>query len=127
MYRVFLIDDEPWAMVTLELLIDWQSLGFEIAGKIDNARTAWEQILQQKPDVIITDIRMPGLSGLELLSRIREAALPVEVVLVSAFADFAYAQETIGKGAFEYLLKPVRGDKLIACIDAELEKEAHSA
>lgn len=116
MYRVFLIDDEPWAMVTLELLIDWQSLGFEIAGKIDNTRTAWEQILRQKPDVIITDIRMPGLSGLELLSRIREAALPVEVVLVSAFADFAYAQEAIGKGAFEYLLKPVRGDKLIACI-----------
>ncbi|MGN1020037.1 MAG: helix-turn-helix domain-containing protein [Aristaeellaceae bacterium] len=115
MYRVFLIDDEPWAMVTLELLIDWQSLGFEIAGKVDNARAAWEQILQQQPDVIVTDIRMPGLSGLELLSRIHGAALPVEVVLVSAFADFAYAQEAIGKGAFAYLLKPVRSDRLTAC------------
>ena len=116
MYRVFLIDDEPWAMVSLEHLIDWQSLGFEIAGKIDNARTAWEQIRTEKPDVIITDIRMPGLSGLELLSLIHEAALPMEVVLVSAFADFTYAQEAIRKGAFEYLLKPVRRDKLIACI-----------
>ncbi|MGN0972123.1 MAG: response regulator [Aristaeellaceae bacterium] len=122
MYRVFLIDDEPWAMVTLELLIDWQSLGFEIAGKVDNARAAWEQIRQQKPDVIITDIRMPGLSGLELLSRIHASALPVEVVLVSAFADFAYAQEAIGKGAFDYLLKPVRSDKLTACIRQLREK-----
>ena len=88
MYRVFLIDDEPWAMVSLEHLIDWQSLGFEIAGKIDNARTAWEQIQREKPDVIITDIRMPGLSGLELLSLVRESALPIEVVLVSAFAGY---------------------------------------
>lgn len=116
MYRVFLIDDEPWAMVSLEHLIDWQSLGFEIAGKIDNARTAWEQIQREKPDVIITDIRMPGLSGLELLSLVRESALPIEVVLVSAFADFTYAQEAISKGAAEYLLKPVRRDKLTACI-----------
>ncbi|MGN0747426.1 MAG: response regulator [Aristaeellaceae bacterium] len=122
MYRVFLIDDEPWAMVTLELLIDWQSLGFEIAGKVDNARAAWEQVLQQKPDVIVTDIRMPGLSGLELLSRIHESALPVEVVLVSAFADFAYAQEAISKGAFDYLLKPVRSDKLTDCIHQLREK-----
>lgn len=116
MYRVFLIDDETWAMVSLEHLIDWQSLGFEIAAKIDNARSAWEQIQAEKPDVIITDIRMPGLSGLELLGRIREAALPVEVVLVSAFADFSYAQEAIRQGAFEYLLKPVRRDKLGECI-----------
>lgn len=116
MYRVFLIDDEPWAMVSLEHLIDWQNLGFEIAGKIDNARTAWEQIQREQPDVIITDIRMPGLSGLELLSLVHESALPIEVVLVSAFADFTYAQEAISKGAAEYLLKPVRRDKLTACI-----------
>ena len=112
MSRVFLIDDEPWTMISLERLLDWQQLGFEIAGKFDNARAAWEQIQLQPPEVIVTDIRMPGLSGLELLSRIHEAALPVEVVLISAFADFAYAQEAIGKGAFEYLLKPVRRDRL---------------
>jgi len=115
MYRVFLIDDEPWAMVSLEHLIDWQSLGFEIAAKIDNARTAWEQIQREKPDVIITDIRMPGLSGLDLLNLIHESSLSISVVLVSAFADFSYAQEAISKGAIEYLLKPVRRDKLIAC------------
>ena len=66
MYRVFLIDDEPWTMISLEHLLDWQQLGFEIAGKFDNARAAWEQIQLQPPEVIVTDIRMPGLSGLEL-------------------------------------------------------------
>jgi len=111
-------------MVSLEHLLDWQSLGFEIAAKIDNARTAWEQIQREKPDVIITDIRMPGLSGLDLLSRIHETALPIEVVLVSAFADFTYAQEAIRKGAFEYLLKPVRRDKLTACIQLLSQKLA---
>lgn len=122
MYRVFLIDDEPWTMISLEHLLDWQQLGFEIAGKFDNARAAWEQIQLQPPEVIVTDIRMPGLSGLELLSRIHEAALPVEVVLISAFADFAYAQEAIGKGAFEYLLKPVRRDRLTDCVRQLREK-----
>ena len=122
MYRVFLIDDEPWTMISLEHLLDWQQLGFEIAGKFDNARGAWAQIQLQPPEVIVTDIRMPGLSGLELLSRIHEAALPVEVVLISAFADFAYAQEAIGKGAFEYLLKPVRRDRLTDCVRQLREK-----
>ena len=49
MYRVFLIDDEPWTMISLERLLDWQQLGFEIAGKFDNARAAWEQIQLQPP------------------------------------------------------------------------------
>ena len=125
MYRVYLIDDEPWNLVALELLIDWQSLGFQIAGKFDRARVAWEQILRETPDVIVTDIRMPGLSGLELLGRVREAGLPTKVVLVSAYADFSYAQEAIGKGASEYLLKPVRAEDLTACVGRlreELEK-----
>lgn len=116
MYRVFLIDDEPWAMVTLEHLIDWDSLGFRVEEKIDNARRAWERIQQERPDVIVTDIRMPGLSGLDLLGRIHDAQLPVKVVLVSAFADFTYAQEAIRQGAVEYLLKPVHKEHLLTCM-----------
>ena len=89
MYRVFLIDDEPWVMMGLERLIDWETLGFRIEAKCENARSAWERIQKEKPDVVLSDIRMPGLSGLELLRLMREAELPVEVVLVSAFADFS--------------------------------------
>lgn len=117
MYRVFLIDDEPWAMISLEHLIDWESLGFHIDAKLDSARLAWERIQQDKPDVIITDIRMPSLSGLELLERIHQADLAIPIILVSAFADFSYAQDAIRMGAFEYLLKPVRRDRLTECMN----------
>ena len=75
-----------------------------------------EAILRDPPDVVISDIRMPALSGLDLLAAIREAQLPVEVVLVSAFADFAYAQEAISRGAFQYLLKPVKKAELEDCL-----------
>lgn len=117
MYRVFLIDDEPWAMISLEHLIDWESLGFHIDAKLDSARLAWERIQQDKPDVIITDIRMPSLSGLELLEKIHQADLAIPIILVSAFADFSYAQDAIRMGAFEYLLKPVRRDRLTECMN----------
>ena len=116
MYRVFLIDDEPWVLMGLERLIDWQALGFEIAATFDSSRAAWERLEADPPDVVFADIRMPGLTGLELLRRIRQAKLPVEAVLVSAFADFSYAQEGLRNGAFEYLLKPVQRDQLTACL-----------
>lgn len=117
MYRVFLIDDEFWVMMGLERLIDWESLGFRIEAKCENARSAWERVQKERPDVVLADIRMPGLSGLELLRLIREAELPIEVVLVSAFADFSYAQEAIRSGAFEYLLKPVQREQLSKCME----------
>ena len=122
MYRVFLIDDEPWVMMGLERLIDWETLGFRIEAKCENARSAWERIQKEKPDVVLSDIRMPGLSGLELLRLMREAELPVEVVLVSAFADFSYAQAAIRSGAFEYLLKPVQREQLAECMKKLAER-----
>ena len=116
MYRICLIDDEPWVLVGLEYLVDWSAYGFEICGRYEHARQAIEHIRSCPPDAVISDIRMPGISGLELLGRIREENLPVEVVLVSAFADFSYAQEAISKGAFQYLLKPVQKNELEQCL-----------
>lgn len=116
MHRIILVDDEPWVLVGLERLINWNDLGFEIAASCESSRAAWECILKDPPSAVIADIRMPGLSGLELLKRVREAELPTEVVLISAFADFSYAQEALRNGAFEYLLKPVRQEQLTACM-----------
>ena len=131
MYRICLIDDEPWVLIGLEYLVDWTFLGFEIAGRYEHARQAWEEIRTNPPDAVISDIRMPGISGLELLGQIRKENLPVEVVLVSAFADFSYAQEAIAQGAFQYLLKPVQKEelekclvKLRECLDAKEKSQA---
>ena len=125
MFRVFLIDDEPWVLMGLERLIDWTAAGFQVLATFDRARIAWERIQEEKPDVVLADIRMPGMTGLELMQRIREANLATEVILVSAFADFSYAQEAIRNGAFEYLLKPVQREQLTACMEKLAERLKH--
>lgn len=116
MYRVFLIDDEAWALISLERLIPWEQFGFTVCQKADNARIAWEKICQDPPDVVITDIRMPGMSGLDLLERLRKNEMDVSVILVSGFAEFKYAQEAIHHGAFEYLLKQISREQLTDCM-----------
>ena len=116
MYRVFLIDDEVWALVSLEKLVPWEELGFTVCGRANSAKAAWEKISSDPPDVIITDIRMPGMSGLELLERLRGCGMDTEVILISGFAEFRYAQEAVHHGAFEYLLKQINREQLTDCL-----------
>lgn len=85
-------------------------------GKINVKPGRMEKIVETKPDVVITDIRMPGLNGLELLKRIGEEKLDTKVVLVSGFAEFEYARTAIREGAFDYLVKPVSKEQLSDCI-----------
>ena len=122
MYQVYLIDDEPWVLIGLERLISWEEYGFCVVGKSTSSKEAWSQITQLKPDVVVTDIRMPGLNGLDLLGKIREENLNTKVVLVSGFAEFEYARIAIRDGAFEYLVKPVSKDQLSDCMK-RLSKE----
>lgn len=82
MIRVFLADDEPWVLLGLKSLIDWGSLGFLICGEATDGIKAWERICRLKPDLIISDIRMPGLTGIELIQKIREEKLQAEVVFI---------------------------------------------
>ncbi len=137
MFRVYLIDDEVWALISLEKLIPWEEYGFCICGKSNSAKAAWEEICKNPPDVVITDIRMPGMSGLELLKRLHDEKMKTQVVLVSGFAEFQYAQEAIKHGAFEYLLKQVKREQLKDCMirladflskqqEKQLETEAYN-
>lgn len=110
---VFIVDDEIWITITLKKLIEKSNLPFQVIGEANNGITAFEEIKRQNPDVVLTDIRMPGLTGLELLERIADdPALTAKVIIISGYADFEYARTAMQKGAFDYLLKPVKQEDL---------------
>jgi two-component system, response regulator YesN len=111
MYRVLLVDDETLTFIGMRKVFNWKELGFDIIAETTNPYEALDMITQQKPDVVFTDVRMPEISGLELIRRVREMGLDTEFVIVSGFAEFTYAQEALRQGAFDYCLKPIKIDR----------------
>lgn len=107
MYRVILVDDEPWTLQGINETFKWKKYGFEVIGTYTFATKALQEILEKKPDVVFTDIRMPIISGIDILNTIRKNDLKTEVVIISGFGQFDYAQEAIRQGAFDYILKPI--------------------
>ena len=112
MYKVILADDETWVAIGLRKLIEKSRLPFQVVAEAANGIQALEEVIDKKPDILITDIRMPGMDGLELLRMIRRAGMDVKVIFVSGYAEFEYARKAIRMGAFDYLLKPVEPDAL---------------
>lgn len=112
MRSVLIVDDEPWVAYGISQLIDWESFGFRIIGEAHDGTSAWQRVMQHQPELVISDIRMPGLDGLQLLENIHNSGLPTQVVLISGYADFSYAQQAIRHGAFDYLLKQVEKEQL---------------
>jgi two-component system response regulator YesN len=109
---VLIVDDEPWVAYGMRALIDWESLGYTVIGEAYNGIQALQLIMEKKPEVVISDIRMPGLNGIELLESIAGQGLQAKVILVSGYAEFEYAQQAVRLGAFDYLLKQVDKQKL---------------
>ena len=121
MYKIFLADDEIWVIMGLKKLIEKVGAPFQVVGEASNGVMALEEIEKKKPDVLITDIRMPGMDGLELMKEIRKKKLDTKVVLVSGYAEFDYAQKAIRMGAVDYLLKPVEAETFAKVLE-NLEK-----
>ena len=112
MYGVFIADDEPSVIEGLKIMIDWNGLGFEICGEARGAREALEKIPLLRPRLIITDICMPGLDGLQMISKLREALPEIEIIILSGYPEFSYAQQAIRERVRHYLLKPLDTDEL---------------
>lgn len=130
MYSVLLVDDEIWSLEGIRKLFDWEKQGFTVTAQVTDASEAYDLICSTKPDVVFTDIRMPEISGIELLTKTRKAGIQSEFVIVSGFAEFEYAQEALRRGAFDYQLKPIDPDeaglllqKLKEQLDQNLEQE----
>ena len=107
MYKLVLVDDEPWALTGLQEIIDWEKYGFDICEKYSSAEAVLKNIDSIKPDAVFADIRMPKISGIELLSILKKRQLDTEFVIVSAYSDFEVARDAITYGALGYILKPL--------------------
>lgn len=123
MSTVFIADDEMWITIGLKKLIEKSGQPFTVVGEANNGVTALEELEKKRPDILFTDIRMPGYNGLELLEKLKAKGLDMKVVLVTGYADFEYAQTALRLGAFDYLLKPIDEEKLGEVLERLLEIE----
>lgn len=110
--KVMIADDEERICQLIEALIDCDVLHMEVVGVAHNGLEACALVKKIKPDILITDIRMPGYSGLELIERIKADQAELEIIIISGYAHFAYAQTAIKFGVGDYLLKPINREEL---------------
>lgn len=107
MYRVQIVDDEPIIRMGLQRMYDWSKQDFEIACMAQNGKEALEQLEVEDIDLIITDVEMPIMNGLDFIREVRERKIDVEIIVLTAYEDFEYAKEAIKYGVSEYILKPI--------------------
>lgn len=106
--RVLIVDDEVKVCSLVNKLIDWEGLGLEPAGIIHDGSEALQFIREQRPEIVITDIRMPGLDGIDIISRVRQLKLDTHFIIISGYRQFEYASNAIKYGVEDYLLKPLK-------------------
>lgn len=110
--KLFIADDEIDVREGIRYLLDWSSLGFYICGEAKNGQETLEQILKLSPDVVLLDISMPKLSGLEVIKAATEQGFKGKFIILSGYSDFSYAQEAMRYGVSSYLTKPIDEDTL---------------
>jgi len=107
MYSVYLVEDEALVLADIQQSIPWIENNFYVAGSNTDSSIAYLEIKKLKPDVVFTDLKMPGKSGFDLIREIREQELCCEFVVISAYETFEYARELMLLDGFDYLVKPV--------------------
>ncbi len=108
MLKAIIADDEKWICQMIGEMIDWEELDIELIGQAADGLEAYRLICSQKPDIVITDIRMPGMDGIELIKKAREMNLLTRFIIISGFQHFEYAKNAIKFGVDDYLLKPIK-------------------
>lgn len=115
-YKVLLVDDEEEVRNAIEQRINWEELGFEVIGKAQNGVKAMEIAEKLQPDVVITDIKMPYMNGLELARNLKEENPGVRILILTGFDEFEYAKEAVHLEIEEYILKPINANELSECL-----------
>lgn len=122
MFKVLIIDDEPIIRKGIRNIINWENFGCEVCGEADNGLEGRELIVKYKPEIVITDIKMPEVDGLSMLSEIRETIPDSKIIILTGYRDFDYAREAVKYGAFDYLLKPTKIEELNAVISRAVKE-----
>ena len=107
MYTIIVVDDEEELRRAIIKRVDWEKIGFEVIGEAGNGIDALELVEKLEPDLLLTDIRMPFMSGIDLARQVREVRPSTQIAFLSGYDDFAYAQQAIQYNIISYLLKPI--------------------
>lgn len=134
MYRVMIVDDEPLILAGIASMLNWEEYGCTIAAKTANGQQALKQMEEQKPDIVITDIKMPGMDGIELMGQVKERGWDdVVFILLTNLEEFSLARQAMTLGAVEYLVKmelteeKLAGSLELAVKRCEMRRKAEAA
>ncbi|HBF39879.1 MAG TPA: DNA-binding response regulator, partial [Firmicutes bacterium] len=115
--KVLIADDEEKVCTLIYKLVDWKDFDMEVVATVYNGIDALERIRDLAPDVVITDIRMPGYDGIELIAKAKEINDHLEFIIISGYRHFEYAQSAIKYGVSDYLLKPIKKEELTGTLE----------
>lgn len=124
--KVFIADDESIVLEGLKYIIDWETLGFTICGEARRGDEALEKLLRFQPDLVLMDIKMPRMTGIEIIQASRKAGFSGHFIILSGYSDFTYAQEAIRCGVDFYLTKPIDEEELedsVRSVASAIQKE----
>ena len=107
MYKALIVEDEVLVCRGLSVLVDWERFGFQICGFCSDGLTAQKQLQLEHYDLLLCDLHIPGLDGLKLIQWVRNQGMPMEIIIITAHAEFEYARQAISENVCAYLLKPV--------------------
>lgn len=122
MYKVLLVDDEYMILAGLQKLIDWESLEIEIVGTARNGKKALDYIMEHPVDIILTDVTMPVLSGIDFIREAQKIAKPFKFIILSGYQEFEYVKSGMQLGASNYLLKPIDKEELYHSLENILKE-----
>lgn len=127
MIKLLIIDDELWTRNTIKTLGEWDKHGIQVVGEASDGLEGIKMIQELMPEIVITDMNMPGMNGVEVLQKLKEQYIHIKIIVVSGYNDFSYAKQAIKSSAVDYILKPVDAGELNNALDkcvkqiAELE------
>ncbi|MBP3360838.1 MAG: response regulator [Clostridia bacterium] len=106
MYKVLIVDDEPTVVRGIKNSVNWSMYNIEVCATASNGAEAYELIKEKEPDIVITDVKMPCMNGIELIQKTVQTHPKVQFIIISAYAEFEYAKQAMRNGVMYYLLKP---------------------
>lgn len=116
MHKLVIVDDEYLVRLGICETIDWAANGIEVIGDASNGKQGYEMIKELNPDLVITDIKMPIMNGVDLVKTLHKEGFNGEIVVLSGYKDFEYAKETFENGIFSYVVKPIDNDELLEVV-----------